>query len=138
MTLSFDFGIMLFLFAVALGVGVVALLRPEALQKEYEKKIEQLEREIENLRVEYRRMANDYLRIVGENHWLRIQLRAHGIDIPALPEDLRPHTDAQGNISIVVSRGGINAAGQDVNTIEMSGTARQVSAGKGNTQEQGK
>lgn len=115
-------------------VGLIAWIRPDALQRNYiaqllqlERKLDAAEKEIDALRLEYRKMASDYLRIIGENHWLRMQLRAHGIDIPPLPEDLRPHTDAQGNISIVVSpSGGVQVTGgyMDANRDVIGGSVK--------------
>lgn len=157
LTVTFDGLLAIISIVLVIGVGGIAWRRPEFLQresqarierleKEYEAKIEGLrryyesklerfekaladaEKEIETLRLEYRRMASDYLRIIGENHWLRLQLRAQNIDIPPLPDDLRPQTDAQGNISITVSRG-------DVNTVDVGGPSAQVSAGRGTRQE---
>lgn len=133
-------------------VGIVAWRRPEQLRVHYEmqllaveKKLAIASKRIEELEVEYRKMASDYLRIIGENHWLRLQLRANGIDIPPLPEDLRPHTDEQGNISIVVSpSGGVQVTGghmetrRDTNSVDMHGQTGQASAGAGNTQVESK
>ena len=152
-------------------VGVIATRRPEklhaeyqekidllikvhreeltALEKRYQEKIDALGRRLEvaqskigDLELEYRRMATEYLRIIGENHWLRIQLRMKNIDIPPLPDDLRPKTDAQGNISIIVSpNGGLQVMGGqvhsgDVNRTDVSGTAGQVISGRDGNQQQ--
>ena len=65
----------------------------------------------------YQNLATEYLRIVGENYWLRNQLRASGIEIAPLPDDLRPITDAAGNISIFIARdrhGGVTVTGGKV------------------------
>lgn len=115
MTVTGDGGIALFGILVAVVAVVIAWLKPDKIRAQYEAKLARLEHEIDELRLEYRRMATEYLRIVGENHWLRIQLRAHGIDIPPLPDDLKPKTDAHGNISILVSpAGGVQVLGGQV------------------------
>ena len=120
-------------------VAVIAIRKPEELRRQYEQKIALLEKKherkyketvdyleakldntlkrVDELETEYRKMATEYLRIVAENYWLRIQLRAHGIAIPPLPDDLRPKTDAQGNISIIVSpQGGLQVIGSNIET----------------------
>lgn len=112
MNLWGDGGVALIGIVVAVIAVIVAWRKPDKIRAQYESKLAHLEDEIEALRLEYRRMAADYLRIIGENHWLRLQLRRFDIDIPPLPSDLQPKVDAQGNISIVVSpSGGVQVTG---------------------------
>lgn len=109
---------------LALSVGVVALRQPETIRKEYEKHLQAVRQELrevgtelDRLEVRYRELATEYLRIIGENHWLRLQLRQQNIEIPPLPDDLKPRVDSAGNISIMVSgaSGGIQVSGSKLN-----------------------
>jgi hypothetical protein len=117
-SIDFDIWVVFALLILIAAVGALGWFKPESLRKEYETEIKGLRVELhatvqklESLETEYRKLANDYLRIVGENHWLRLQLRKLDIDIPPLPDDLRPHVDSRGNISIMVSGGGVQAGG---------------------------
>lgn len=80
--------------------------------------------ELTDLRKKYNSLILEYWRAMGENEWLRRQLRARGIEIPPLPEELRPKMDAHGNISI------------NVTTIGEQATVGQAASGTGNSQTQ--
>jgi len=116
---NFDIWVIVGLLVLIAGVGALSWFKPESLRKEYETEIQGLRAElhaathkIETLETEYRKLATEYLRIVGENHWLRLQLRKVDIDIPPLPSDLQPQMDSQGNITIHVSgQGGVQMSG---------------------------
>jgi hypothetical protein len=71
-----------------------------------------LQKELREVRGEYQKVLYEQVRLTAENHWLRIVLRSQNIEIPPLPEDLRPKLDSNGNISILVSgSGGVQVAG---------------------------
>lgn len=71
-----------------------------------------LQKELREVRVEYQKVLYEQVRLTAENHWLRIVLRSQNIEIPPLPEDLKPRVDSNGNISILVSgAGGVQVAG---------------------------
>jgi hypothetical protein len=101
--------------------------------------------ELDELRKSNNQLVLEYWRVLGENTWLRQQLRERGISIPPLPNELRPTMDAAGNISVMISdRGGVQIVGGkldiahgDINKTDISGgEVGQAASGRGNDQKQ--
>ena len=108
------------LLVVLIGVVVLYLWRHpqpsmdlERLQK-IEERQKGAETALDELRKQYNLLAGEYMRIVGENAWLRQVLDRNGITIPPLPDYLKPHTDSAGNIVLSVHHGGIDISGGSV------------------------
>lgn len=63
------------------------------------------------------RQATEMARLAEENKWLRAILRQNGINVPDLPDNLKPHPEAI-NISIINAAQGAQvdqaAAGKDI------------------------
>lgn len=104
MVVTFDSLLALIAFVISVLVGWFAWqMRSELLS---------LRSEMGDLRKKYNSLVLEYWRVMGENTWLRQQLRERGIEIPPLPDELRPQMDANGNISIMITeRGGVQVAG---------------------------
>lgn len=111
MTPTFD-GILAFVgLLVAVVAGVIAVRRPEAVRRQLNEVLE----EVESLRKEYNALMLKYWEIAGENTWLKQVLSKHNIEVPPMPDYLKPRMDSRGNITIMVSEtGGIQIAGARV------------------------
>ncbi len=151
--------------ALAVAAIVLTLRRPDRLQNEYDKKLTALRtryddllrrqwddyesalrdirKDLDTMQEELRKTRNDLRetrkllfaeeaknqRLNEIMAWMRTQIRLQGMELPLLPPELRdPIVTREGNIVVQI--------GRDVNAIDVSGTAGQTSAGKGNTQDE--
>lgn len=112
-------------FAVLIGALIYNSRKDESLRSEYErwvearvavyeKKISEYEKKIDNLEKSVRIVVTDTLRLTGENIWLRNILELNQITVPPEPEQLLPHVDAAGNITISIDSTGTRISGKTI------------------------
>jgi hypothetical protein len=97
---------------ISLLVGGAVWWFSKPLLADWERKFTEVNAELRDLRTQYNALMLEYWRVIAENEWLRRQLRARDINIPPLPDDLKPRADGKGNITIMVTdRVGVQVAG---------------------------
>ncbi len=116
---------------VALVIGTVGLVYSVMRPRVNSDRIDVLQRQMEDLQGKYTVVVTETLRLTGENIWLRNIIAKAGINIPPLPDYLRPHLDKNGNITLTINR--------DTNSVTVGDntTVGNAAAGKDIGQEKG-
>ncbi len=131
--MSVELAVSLIAITLALGASAWSVLRPNwngERIKELRSDFDELQEKLEDLQGKYTVVVTETLRLTGENIWLRNIILKAGIDIPPLPDYLRPHLDKNGNITLTINSDRNSVTVGDNTTVGSAAAGKDIGQNK--------